>query len=149
MWFFFFAFSMFMLPNSAACFLFLAWNGISFFARFFLSTRNLLPLLQLVLDRAGTLTRRIFPFNLLKLTRNGAAFLAKDSRKWLSYVCRTRFHTFSLSHLLSPLSRCSLTAHCFFFLNIRSNGLFFYVWYLLALLQSTLAQTLFCLIVYI
>lgn len=93
---------------------FLAWNGISFFARFFLSTRNLLPLLQLVLDRAGTLTRRIFPFNLLKLTRNGAAFLAKDSRKWLSYVCRTRFHTFSLSHLLSPLSRCSLTAHCFF-----------------------------------
>lgn len=113
MWFFFFAFSMFMLPNSPACFLFWLGTEFPFLLDFFLSTRNLLPLLQLVLDRAGTLTRRIFPFNLLKLTRNGAAFLAKDSRKWLSYVCRTRFfsHVFSLSlafTTLTMLSHCSM-----------------------------------------
>uniref|UniRef100_A0A8D8E053 (northern house mosquito) hypothetical protein n=1 Tax=Culex pipiens TaxID=7175 RepID=A0A8D8E053_CULPI len=50
MWFFFFAFAVFMLPNCAACF----FVGLERY--FFISTRNLLQLLQLVLDRAGTLT---------------------------------------------------------------------------------------------
>lgn len=87
-----------------------------------------------------------------KLTRNGAAFLAKDSRKWLSYVCRSRFHALSLAFTLSRHDALSLltfffqtldrTVHCLFFF-------YYFVWYLLALLQSTLAQTLFCLIVYV
>lgn len=148
MWFFFFAFSMFMLPNSPACFLFWLGTEFPFLLDFFLSTRNLLPLLQLVLDRAGTLTRRIFPFNLLKLTRNGAAFLAKDSRKWLSYVCRTRFfsHVFSLSLAFTTLTMLSHCSMLFFPKHSIERSV---VWYLLALLQSTLAQTLFCLIVYV
>lgn len=137
MWFFFFAFAVFMLPNSASF-----WLGTEFiFLLDFLSTRNLLQLLQLVLDRAGTLTSATnFP---------PEAHPKRSSfpREGFTQMTKLRVPLTCFHHSLTMLSHCSL-----FSFNTRSNcalSVFFTCGICFALLQSTLAQTLFCLIVYI
>lgn len=142
MWFFTFAFSVFMLCAF--------WLGTVFSSLFFATIYKYEKTTSTTSSTCSWSSRNFEP---RKHTRNGAAFLAKDSRKWLSYVCRSRFHTLSLSFTLSRHDALSLLTA---FLNTRSNCalsvfffFYYFVWYLLALLQSTLAQTLFCLIVYV